>query len=302
MQVVNFSKREFSKLEPLELPNNIFNTEAEMFLVSEKDKWEERKSVLKKLYIDEGEIFSNKLYTINELLNKKSLIDIEELVMPDALAVVDEQIVGFTMPFVPNVNLQTLLDDKNIPISQKVAYLKEVGKILEKVKRVREYKGVLGFYLNDVHENNFVWNKNTGKINAVDLDSCKIGNNLTAAARYLTTTSQLPYISKYKPLNHSIGGVYEIDDNTENYCYIVMIFNLFFGSNIGRISIPDFYVYLEYLSQIGVSKEFLDKISYIYINKTNENPWEYLEELEPFYGRTHQNVFNLVRSKGFIQK
>ena len=145
--------------------------------------------------------------------------------------------------------------------------------------------------------NNFILNRETGKINAVDLDSCKIGNNLTAAARYLTPASQLAYISKYIPLDHSVGGVYEVSYNTEIYCYIIMIFNFFFGNNIGKLSISEFYIYLEYLAKIGVSKEFLDKISYIYIGKTNENPYEYLEELEKFYGRTHQNTFELVRKK-----
>lgn len=297
MQVVNFKQREFENFKPLDLPSNIFNTEAEMFIIPEKNKWTRKQTILKKLYIDMGETFSNKLYTIHELLDKKDIIGIEELVMPEALATVNDELVGFTMPYVPNVNFQAVLNSKEITTTQKIAYLKEVGELLEKIKAVRKYTEVKDFYLNDIHENNFILNKETGKINAVDLDSCKIGNNLTAAARYLTPISQLPYITKYKTLEHSVGGVYEVSENTEIYCYVVMIFNFFFGSNIGKLSIGDFYVYLDYLAKIGVSKEFLDKVSYIYVGKNNENPWEYLEELAPFYGRAHQNVFELVRKK-----
>lgn len=297
MQVVNFKQREFENLEPLDLPSNIFNTEAEMFIIPDKNKWTRKQTILKKLYVDMGETFSNKLYTIHELLDKKDIIGIDEFVMPEALATVNGELVGFTMPYVPNINFQAVLNSKEITTTQKIAYLKEVGELLEKIKAVRKYSEVKDFYLNDIHENNFILNKETGKINAVDLDSCKIGNNLTAAARYLTPISQLPYISKYKPLEHSVGGVYEVSENTEIYCYVVMIFNFFFGSNIGKISIGDFYVYLDYLAKIGVSKEFLDKVSYIYVGKNNENPWEYLECLEPFYGRAHQNVFELVRKK-----
>lgn len=297
MQVVNFKQREFENFKPLDLPSNIFNTEAEMFIIPEKNKWTRKQTILKKLYIDMGETFSNKLYTIHELLDKKDIIGIEELVMPEALATVNDELVGFTMPYVPNVNFQAVLNSKEITTTQKIAYLKEVGELLEKIKAVRKYTEVKDFYLNDIHENNFILNKETGKINAVDLDSCKIGNNLTAAARYLTPISQLPYITKYKTLEHSVGGVYEVSENTEIYCYVVMIFNFFFGSNIGKLSIGDFYVYLDYLAKIGVSKEFLDKVSYIYVGKNNENPWEYLEELAPFYGRAHQNVFELLRKK-----
>lgn len=297
MQVVNFKQREFENFKPLDLPSNIFNTEAEMFVIPEKNKWTRKQTILKKLYVDMGETFSNKLYTIHELLDKKDIIGIDELVMPEALATVNGELVGFTMPYVPNINFQAVLNSKEVTTTQKIAYLKEVGELLEKIKAVRKYTEVKDFYLNDIHENNFILNKETGKINAVDLDSCKIGNNLTAAARYLTPISQLPYITKYKTLEHSVGGVYEVSENTEIYCYVVMIFNFFFGSNIGKISIGDFYVYLDYLAKIGVSKEFLDKVSYIYVGKNNENPWEYLEELAPFYGRAHQNVFELVRKK-----
>lgn len=299
MQVINFKQKEFEKLAPLELSSNIFNTEAEMFIIPSKNKQSKEQTILKKLYVDMGENFSNKLYTINELLDKKDIIGVEELVMPEALATVDSSLIGFAMPYVPNINFQTVLNSKEFTISQKIAYLKEIGELLEKLKKVRKYTDVKDFYLNDIHENNFILNKKTGKINAVDLDSCKIGNNLTAAARYLTPISQLSYVNKYKTLDRSVGGVFEISENTEIYCYIVMIFNFFFESNIGKLSISDFYVYLDYLAKIGVSKEFLDKVSYIYVGKDNENPWEYLEMLESFYGRMHKNVFELVRKKDF---
>lgn len=297
MQILNMSKRRFESLEPLDLPQSIFNTEAEMFIVPGKNKWSKQQSVLKKLYHDSGEIFSNKLYTIHELLDKKEEIGVEELVMPEALAAVDSEIVGFTMPYIPNINFQVVMDSDVYTTTQKIAYLKEIGALLAKLHRVREYTNVKDFYLNDIHENNFILNIKTGKINAVDLDSSKIGNNLTAAARYLTPMSQLSLISKYVPLERSIGGIYEVNENTEIYCYIIMIFNFLYGGNIGKMPIQDFYIYLEYLSKLGVSKEFLDKVSYIYIGKTNENPYEYLDELAHFYGRTHKNVFEKVRKK-----
>jgi len=298
MQILNMSKIQFESLDRLELPDSVFNTEAQMFIVPGKNKWSKKQSILKRLYVDTGETFSNKLYTIHELLDKKDVIGVEELVMPEALAAVDSEIVGFTMPYVSNINFQVVMDSNEYTTSQKIAYLKEVGALLDKLRKVREYTSVKDFYLNDIHENNFILNQTTGRINAVDLDSSKIGNNLTAAARYLTPISQLPLISKYVPLERSVGGTYEVNENTEIYCYIVMIFNFLYGSNIGKMPIPDFYVYLEYLSKIGVSKEFLDKISYIYTGKSNENPFEYLDELNHFYGRAHKNVFERVRTRG----
>ena len=299
MQILNISKRRYETLKRLELSNRIFNTEAQMYIIPGKNKWSKKQSVLKRLYLDNGEIFSNKLYTIHELLDKKEEIGIDELVMPEALAAVDSSIVGFTMPYISNINFQEIMDSNEFTTEQKIAYLKEVGELLEKISHVRKYTNVKDFYLNDIHENNFILNKETGKINAVDLDSSKIGNNLTAAARYLTPASQLPLISKYIPLERSVGGVYEISENTEIYCYIIMIFNFLYGDNVGKLPIQEFYVYMEYLSKIGVSKEFLDKILYIYTGKNNENPYEYLDELKHFYGRAHKNVYEMVRKRRF---
>ena len=299
MQIVNITQRKFNTLKKLELPSNVFSREADLYVISGKDKWDKKETLLKKLHIGTGEVFSNKLYTINELLNKKEEIGIDELIMPEALAAIDNEVVGFTMPYIPSINFQELLDSKEFTITQKMAYLKEIGELLEKLHKVREYTNIKGFYLNDIHENNFILNKKTGKINVVDLDSCKIGNNLTEAARYLTSIgSQLQYITKYSPLNYSVGGIYEISENTEIYCYIIMIFNFLYGSNIGKMSITEFYVYLDYLIDIGVSKEFVDKISYIYTGKNNENPYKYLDELPRFLDKTQKSVFERVRKKG----
>lgn len=299
MQILNISKNRFEKFEPLNLPDGIFNTEAKMYLIPGKNKWSKKQSVLKRLYHDSGEVFSNKLYTVNELLDKKETIGIEELVMPEALAAVNSEIVGFTMPYIPNVNLQQILNSDKLPIETKISYLKEIGELLEKLRKVRKYTSVKDFYLNDIHENNFILNTQTGKINAVDIDSAKIGNNQPTGARYLSPISQIYMVPKYKKLEHSVGGVFEINEDTEIYCYIIMILNYFYGSNISRLSIPDFYVYLDYLSKIGVSKELLDIFSYIYTGHNNRNPYEYLEELMRFYGRTHRNTFERVRTTTF---
>lgn len=297
MQILNMTERRFKSLEPLDLSDITFNTEATMFLIAEKNKWRKKQEILKKLHNSRGEVFSNKLYTVNELIEKREIIGIDELIMPTSLAAVNGDIVGFTMPYVPNINFQTVLNSDEYTLEQKVGYLKEIGELLDKIRKVRKYSSVTDFYLNDIHEQNFILSKETGKICAVDLDSAKIGNNLVMASRYLTPNSQLPLVPKYIPLEYSVGGVYEVNENTELYCYIIMILNFFYGSNISKLPLADFYVYLDYLSKIGVSKEILDIISYIYTGHDNKNPHELLEELIPFYGRTHKNTFECVRKR-----
>lgn len=297
MEIQMISRYKFKQMQPLITSSEIFNTEAELYLFNQKNNWQTEQIVLKRLYNILGTAFSNKLFTVSELIDKKDEIGMEELVMPTALAEVGKEIIGFTMPYVPNINFQEVLNSKAFTHEQKVAYLKEIGAILEKMKRVRTYTGVKDFYLNDIHENNFILNTETGRINVVDLDSAKIGQNMASAARYLTPFSEIYNFPKYVHVDSPVGGVLEVNENTDIYCYIIMIFKYFFGDNIGRLSVEEFYTYLTYLKDIGVSTEFIDVISCIYTSRSNENPYELLDCLTPFYGRTHKNTFNLVRRR-----
>lgn len=297
MEILNISERKFKALKPLELDKSIINTESKLFILERKNTWINAPLVLKKFYEIYSEVFSNKLYTINELISKKEIINIPELVMPYGLCTVGGEVVGYLMPYIENINFNEILNSNDFTNEAKVGYLKEIGELLEKIKNVRKYTSVKDFYLNDLHEQNFILNKKTGKINVVDLDSAKIGKNLECAARYLSPFAKIFYLPKYKFAKSPVGGVFVACENTDIYCYIIVIFKYFFGDNISKLSIEDFYVYLEYLSSIGVSKELLDIFSYIYSGKSNKNPYEYLEELTHFYGRTHKNTFEAVRKR-----
>lgn len=299
MKVINITKKRFENLKPLELSSNVFNTEAEIFLYPTKEAWKNKLLVLKKLYRDTGEIFGNKLYTINELIYRKDDIDIDELVIPEFLAAINSEIVGFTMPYIPNINFQDIMCSSEFSNKQKIVYLKEIGELLEKMRKLRKYTEVKDFYLNDIHESNFILNTLTNRINVVDLDSSKISNNLASPARYLTPMSQIYFISKYEHKENSIGGIYKIDENTEIYCYIVMILKYLYGSSVNRLSMDEFYSYLNYLSNIGISKELIDIFSLIYEGRDNINPYEYLDELIPYFGKAHKNVFECARKRIF---
>ena len=75
MEVINLSKKRFESLEPYELPANIFNTEAKMYTLPIKNRWQTVNKILKRLYITSGPIFGNKLQTINSLIDLQKEID-----------------------------------------------------------------------------------------------------------------------------------------------------------------------------------------------------------------------------------
>lgn len=200
MEVRNISNYYFKKLKRLKLDSSIYNTEGILYVIDCKDKWEKDKKILKFFYNDTGNIFSNKLFTLNELIDKKSVINIPEIIMPESLVTLNGKAIGFIMPYINNINFDLILNNFNISNSQKIEYFKQIGVILDKMKKVRENTTVNDFFLNDLHEKNFVLNLDTKCINIVDIDSCKISGNKPFASRYLTPMSNVSTMpSKVSP-------------------------------------------------------------------------------------------------------
>lgn len=77
------------------------------------------------------------------------------------------------------------------------------------------------------------------------------------------------------------------------YCYCSVILNYLFGSNINNLSIAEFYQYMNYLNDIGVSKELIDDLEKIVTYHDNENPLYSLDTL------TKEQV---VRAKEFVYR
>lgn len=283
MNIINFSNYNFKKLQKLQLDNAVTNTEGILYVIPEKEKWNKEEKILKIFYNNIGEQFGNKLLTLNSLIDNASIINIDEIVMPEKLASVGDQIVGFTMPYIPSVNLQTLLNSYNISNEVKIDYLKQIGIILDKMKKVRENTKVKDFFVNDLHEGNFIFDFNTNKIHLVDIDSCRINNNKPFAAKYLSRTSSIANMpNKYICNEFTDNSGYIVpDENTDLYCYTVIVLNYLFKDKITKLNIEEFYTYINYLRRVGLPYKLLDKISKIYQYQDNENIYEYLDFITP---------------------
>ena len=271
MKTLALSKNKFHSLEKYNLAKNILSTEAELFFLNKKTS----NSLLKIFFIDEGMSFGNKLLTINLLIDAINEINIEELVLPEKLVIINNRPVGYSMKFIKNVNLKTILENPKVDIKTKVSYLKEVGNILEKVSKTTPYDKP--FHLSDIHEANFLLNTDTNKINAVDLDSCKIGNNSPSPIRYISTNKNIEtFTYKYQ---RNEQGIYVADNNSDIFSYIIMILNTISNADINKLPITDYYCYLYYLSSLGLSNELIDNFNNIYTGAVNESPLGLLDEL-----------------------
>ncbi len=296
MQVISLSRREFAKLKELELDQNIYNSESKIYVHPVKKNWEKKDQLLKRFYLISGVSFGNKLQTINSLLDVREKCDIEALVFPNALAAIDNELVGYTMDWIKSTNLKTMLDDMSLPIETKIDYLKQIGQLLRDMKNFRTYHKVSDFFLNDMHECNFVVKKEDNKVYAVDLDSMKINGNLTFGSNYLSCYSPAHKVGKYQILEDGrCGGMLLPDENTDLFCYNIIILNFLYYGKVTRLELDEFYEYLEYLKDIGLNKELIDIFDKLYINAPNENPDYLLDSIKEVYPRSLRPVFNHVR-------
>ena len=278
MQIINMSKTKLNSLEPLILPKNVTSTECELF----KYPYYGKEKLLKKLHRTDGIIFANKLYTIEALnANKDSMPS--NFVLPESLVSINKKIEAFTMKYIKGINLSVILNNPDITYEEKIHYLKSIGRILEQMQNIRKYTNLNNFYLGDIHEDNFLVERDKQEIYIVDLDSCKIAGNKSFPGRYLTNSSLIKYNNtKYQTLSQTDDlADYKIDENTDIYCYIIIILNYLYEGRVDRLSLDMFYAFIDYLDDIKVNIELIERFNKIVVGGNNINPCNYLDTLTP---------------------
>ena len=278
MQIINMSKTKLNSLEPLILPKNVTSTECELF----KYPYYGKEKLLKKLHRTDGIIFANKLYTIEALnANKDSMPS--NFVLPESLVSINKKIEAFTMKYIKGINLSVILNNPDITYEEKIHYLKSIGRILEQMQNIRKYTNLNNFYLGDIHEDNFLVKRDKQEIYIVVLDSCKIAGNKSFPGRYLTNSSLIKYNNtKYQTLSQTDElADYKIDENTDIYCYIIMILNYLYDGRVDRLSLDKFYDFINYLEDIKVNIELIECFNKIVVGGNNINPCNYLDTLTP---------------------
>ena len=278
MQIINMSKTKLNSLEPLILPKNVTSTECELF----KYPYYGKEKLLKKLHRTDGIIFANKLYTIEALnANKDSMPS--NFVLPESLVSINKKIEAFTMKYIKGINLSVILNNPDITYEEKIHYLKSIGRILEQMQNIRKYTNLNNFYLGDIHEDNFLVERDKQEIYIVDLDSCKIAGNKSFPGRYLTNSSLIKYNNtKYQTLSQTDDlADYKIDENTDIYCYIIMILNYLYDGRVDRLSLDKFYDFINSLEDIKVNIELIECFNKIVVGGNNINPCNYLDTLTP---------------------
>ena len=280
MKIVNISKKRAESLKKIEL--DFPNTEANLYYFSLKNNWKKNDKVFKRFFVIEGENFANKLYTITTLNAYQQIMDIKEFVIPDYLISIKSIINGYAMDLVEGVNLSQIIYNPKVDFKTKIDLLKQLSKVLTKMKDIRSYTDLKNFYIGDIHEENIMVDKNM-KIKIIDLDSCKIGRNIAIPTRYLQYLKRKNIINDKYVLDKNNSNVILPNEQTDYYCLIILLLNTLYLGNtlymknprlkykITQLNIDEYYTYLNYLKSIGFSHELINCFENIYTNKPNIN-------------------------------
>lgn len=249
----------------------------------ESDLYVKNGIMYKKMNLSYGQ-FDNKLNTINFLIDNKNIINIEELVLPSGVAYLDRNsgVLIIKEKFINNINFRYVLTSSLYSFSEKIEYFKQIGLILDKMKDVRDNTSIKNFYLCDLYTDNFILNTDTNRINVIDMDSCKINGNNNCSSYYLFDNNVIDSVKKYKKKELSWFAEYEINENTDILCYIIMLISFISGCDINKVDIKDFYNYMDYLVNVGLSNQLVSVLGRIYSNDDNINPYLLLDELKGY--------------------
>lgn len=279
MKTISLSKKIFDSLPYLELGEDVCNWESDIFDYTYKGK----PKILKVLHENFGRQFANKLYTV-EMLNANKEYLPDSFVMPDYLVSVRNETIGFTVPKIDGITFACILANPQIDIKDKIDYLRKIGGVLVQLSKIREYTDnddIKNFYINDIHSSNFMVNPRNREIYVIDLDSCKIAQNEAVISLYMTRDSLInTNPNKYEVNKNRLSSGYIIpSEETDLYCYIMMIISFLYGKNVSKLSIVDYYEYLNYLVSIGMDQKLVDIFFNVLSDKPNENPLNLLETI-----------------------
>ncbi len=296
METLNISNKTLKTLKEIPIPNEVYNTEAKLYyLKTGKKSLDDENLLLKKIYIPRGNAMANKLFTVSMLNDHEREMNIKELVIPKHLVSNKGEIIGFTVKNIEATsNLGLTLHNKKVTTKEKIELLKLLGNLLKKTTELE--KSNLHFYFNDLHEYNFLLDKDKN-LYAVDLDSVAMNDNYPLTSTYPIRSKILRNLDgkKYKANEY---GIYYPSHNLDLFSYSMIILNTISNYDISRIDINEYYNYISYLESLGYGKNITRAMLKLFTNSDNENPVDYFDEMpEEMLERSSYNVYSYLKRK-----
>ena len=271
MRKIYLTDSDLRNLKKYSLSNHIDHTESDLYIFD--------KNKLLKLFKKTDEDFIiNKMYVLNKLFYIKNHINIDSIIMPEDLIKVDNISFGYTMEYIKNIDGSTYLKNSNISLSDKINFLKGIYYIISEIENNALLKS-MNFHLGDIHESNFIYNKNKKIVNAVDIDSVYFDGVNTPISKFLLFNDKLWDFNNKYPLD--IDNRHIPNKNTTIISFIYMLLNFITEEYSPNFNKKKFCETLNILYHVGFDKELCDSIYNIYSTKENYFYNYYLDTITP---------------------
>lgn len=276
MEIINMTSEDIGNLKKLSL--DFFNAKGDLLLF----RYNNVLRLLKTLDDFTKDDFQKHFNAVSLLVKYRDYLP-SEFVIPDFLVRVDNIIKFFAINYVYGNNLSVVLKDDNVSLERKKYYLKRIGTILRQMENIRKNTELKNFYLADIHEDNFIVDK-AGVLRTIDLDGGKFSEDNNPVVKYLSPVSLFAKCntSKYKiDMSNPYFASYIVDENTDIYCYSIVILNYLYNGKINGVSMNEFYDFLTKMSDIGIDKELIECFERLFDDRDNINPCDYIDTLTP---------------------
>lgn len=287
MNTISVKTKDIKKLKRYPLDNNITSTESSIYLY--KNDFIEPSILLKKIFINSKPNMTRKIETIKKLEEYKEEYSLDELVVPHTKVKNKGEVIGFLIDEVDSIeNLGLLLHNNNVLLKEKLKYLYKIKDILAKTISL---DGDL--FLGDLHEYNFLIDTND-ELKVVDLDGAAVTSEEAIPSSYLARDKKLKYINKYRFDKY---GIPYPDTNSDIFCYYMMFLETIANHDISRLSMDEYYDYLNYLEDAGYNPNLLNVFYDLYSEGDNILLLN-IEELVPSNPtKAYYKVYKKVKNK-----
>ena len=198
----------------IEQPDN-YNRNSEIFVNG---------SEVYKIYNNQEAMYHYNIKVVKELLKRKRLLSsIPELVLPNELLIYNQDIVGFTMPYIKGLTLDSIINNNLFSDEEIKVIFKKVLFLINKLKTL-PFKIMLG----DLHEKNVIIDA-SGDIHIIDCDSYIIdGNKLVVDNTTL--------IGRYPNCYYQEAELKKVDISADYLSLFSMIINYVFKGIVSEIN------------------------------------------------------------------
>ena len=206
-----------------------------------------------KIYVDNKKMYKYNLQVLKEIIKKeKYLRSIKELVLPNSLIIYNNNIVGYSMPYIEGYTLLEIIDKKLLNDNEiKIIF----NKILDLINRLKELP--FNMFIGDLHEKNVIINDELN-INIIDCDSYVINNKKLIKDREVI-------IGKYSNIYYNNKELKRINIASDYICLLSMLLNYVFKGNIDMMNPIEYIKCHSEFNNLSYLVKRLDKFNNFYL-------------------------------------